>query len=91
MHRVLLECAAGKDLSRLSTEIHTRVRPAADKLSGSKYDWRIREATTAWIMSSPTKFASCASTACATGAKFIADKMKKEIVDFEEELATMGN
>jgi mRNA interferase RelE/StbE len=54
MYRVLLERAAEKDLSRLSSEIHDRVitaiqalatnpRPAScRKLTGSKHDWRIR-------------------------------------------------
>jgi mRNA interferase RelE/StbE len=54
MYRVLLERAAEKDLSRLSTEIHARViaaiqalannprPPGCRKLAGSKYDWRIR-------------------------------------------------
>ena len=54
MYRVLLERAAEKDLSRLSSEIHTRViaaiqalannprPPGCRKLAGSKHDWRIR-------------------------------------------------
>jgi mRNA interferase RelE/StbE len=54
MHRVLLERAAERDLSRLSFEIHVRViaaiqalasnpRPSGcRKLAGSKHDWRIR-------------------------------------------------
>lgn len=54
MYRVLLERAAEKDLSRLSTEIHDRIiaaiqslahhpRPSGcRKLTGSKNDWRIR-------------------------------------------------
>jgi mRNA interferase RelE/StbE len=54
MYRVLLERAAEKDLSRLSTEIHARViaaiqalannprPPGCRKLAGSKHDWRIR-------------------------------------------------
>jgi mRNA interferase RelE/StbE len=54
MYRVLLERAAEKDLSRLSSEIHDRVitaiqalatnpRPTScRKLTGSKHDWRIR-------------------------------------------------
>jgi len=54
MYRVLLERAAEKDLSRLSSEIHARVisaikglaaeprPPGCRKLSGSKRDWRIR-------------------------------------------------
>jgi mRNA interferase RelE/StbE len=54
MYRVLLERAAEKDLSRLSTEIHDRViaaiqeltnnprPPGCRKLAGSKHDWRIR-------------------------------------------------
>jgi mRNA interferase RelE/StbE len=54
MYRVLLERAAEKDLSRLTSEIHERVlaaiqglatnpRPAGcRKLAGSKHDWRIR-------------------------------------------------
>jgi mRNA interferase RelE/StbE len=54
MYRVLLERAAEKDLSRLSTEIHARVieaiqalatnpRPSGcRKLAGSNQDWRIR-------------------------------------------------
>jgi len=54
MYRVLLEHAAEKDLSRLSSEIHDRViaaiqalannpRPSGcRKLAGGKNDWRIR-------------------------------------------------
>jgi mRNA interferase RelE/StbE len=54
MYRVLLERAAEKDLSRLSSEIHARViaaikalasnpRPSGcRKLTGGKNDWRIR-------------------------------------------------
>ena len=54
MYRVLLERAAEKDLSRLSSEIHDRViaaiqalannprPPGCRKLTGSKNDWRIR-------------------------------------------------
>lgn len=54
MYRVLLERAAEKDLSRLSSEVHDRViaaikgwasdpRPTGcRKLAGSKNDWRIR-------------------------------------------------
>lgn len=54
MYRVLLERAAEKDLSRLSSEIHDRVvaaiqalannprPPGCRKLAGSKHDWRIR-------------------------------------------------
>lgn len=54
MYRILLERAAEKDLSRLSSVIHGRVimaiqalaanpRPAGcRKLAGSQYDWRIR-------------------------------------------------
>jgi mRNA interferase RelE/StbE len=54
MYRVLLERAAEKDLSRLSSEIHARViaaiqalatnprPPGCRKLAGSKHDWRIR-------------------------------------------------
>jgi mRNA interferase RelE/StbE len=54
MYRILLERAAEKDLSRLSTEIHDRViaaiqalannprPPGCRKLAGSKNDWRIR-------------------------------------------------
>jgi len=54
MYRVLLERAAEKDLSRLSSEIHDRViaairalannprPPGCRKLAGSKNDWRIR-------------------------------------------------
>ena len=54
MYRVLLERAAEKDLSRLSSEIHDRVigaiqslaqnprPPGCRKLTGSKSDWRIR-------------------------------------------------
>lgn len=54
MYRVLLERAAEKDLSRLSSEIHDRViaaiqalannprPPGCRKLAGSKKDWRIR-------------------------------------------------
>ena len=54
MYRVLLERAAERDLSRLSSEVHDRViaaikglarnpRPPGNrKLAGSKNDWRIR-------------------------------------------------
>lgn len=54
MYRVLLERAAEKDLSHLSSEIHDRVivaiqglsmnpRPSGcRKLAGSQNDWRIR-------------------------------------------------
>ena len=54
MYRVLLERAAEKELSRLSSEIHGRViaaiqalaanprPPGCRKLAGSKHDWRIR-------------------------------------------------
>jgi mRNA interferase RelE/StbE len=54
MYRVLLERAAEKDLSRLSSEVHDRViaaiqglateprPPGCRKLTGSKSDWRIR-------------------------------------------------
>ena len=54
MYRVLLERAAEKDLSRLSSETHDRVitaiqalarnprPPGCRKLSGSQNDWRIR-------------------------------------------------
>lgn len=54
MYRVLLERAAEKDLSRLSSETHNRIigaiqglaanpRPSGcRKLVGSKNDWRIR-------------------------------------------------
>lgn len=54
MYRVLLERAAVKDLSRLSSEIHARViaaiqglatnprPPGCRKLAGSTNDWRIR-------------------------------------------------
>ena len=54
MYRVLLERAAEKDLSRLSSEIHNHViaaiqalgrnprPPGCRKLAGSKNDWRIR-------------------------------------------------
>ena len=54
MYRVLLERAAEKDLSRLSSEIHDRViaaiqalatnprPPGCRKLAGGKHDWRIR-------------------------------------------------
>lgn len=54
MYRVLLERAAEKDLTRLSSEVHARViaaiqalaanpRPSGcRKLAGSKSDWRIR-------------------------------------------------
>ena len=54
MYRVLLERAAEKDLSRLSTEIHDRAiaaiqalatnprLPGCRKLAGSKNDWRLR-------------------------------------------------
>jgi mRNA interferase RelE/StbE len=54
MYRVLLERAAEKDLSRLSSEIHDSViaaiqalannprPPGCRKLAGSKHDWRIR-------------------------------------------------
>jgi mRNA interferase RelE/StbE len=56
MYRVLLERAAEKDLSRLSSEIHDRViaaiqalannprPPGCRKFAGSKHDWRIRVA-----------------------------------------------
>ncbi|MEW6305771.1 MAG: type II toxin-antitoxin system RelE/ParE family toxin [Verrucomicrobiota bacterium] len=54
MYRVLLERAAEKDLSRLSSEVHDRViaaiqalannprPPGCRKLAGTKSDWRIR-------------------------------------------------
>ena len=54
MYRVLLERAAEKDLSRLSSQMHDRVvvalqalatnprPPGCRKLAGSKSDWRIR-------------------------------------------------
>lgn len=54
VYRVLLERNAEKDLGRLSPEVHERViaairalaanpRPSGcRKLTGSKYDWRIR-------------------------------------------------
>jgi mRNA interferase RelE/StbE len=54
MYRVLLERAAEKDLSRLSSEVHVRViaaiqalannprPPGCRKLTGSNHDWRIR-------------------------------------------------
>lgn len=54
MFRVLLERAAEKDLSRLSSETHDRViaaiqglaqnprPPGCRKLTGGKNDWRIR-------------------------------------------------
>jgi len=54
MYRVLLERAAEKDLSRLSTEIHDRViaaiqalatnprPPGCRKLARSRNDWRLR-------------------------------------------------
>jgi mRNA interferase RelE/StbE len=54
MYRVLLERAAERDLTRLSSEIHARViaaiqtlaanprPPGCRKLTGSKNDWRIR-------------------------------------------------
>ena len=54
MYRVLLERAAEKDLSRLTSEIHNRViaairalgttprPPGCRKLAGSKDHWRIR-------------------------------------------------
>ena len=56
MYRVLLERAAEKDLTRLSSKIHDRViaaiqaladnprPPGCRKLAGSKHDWRIRVA-----------------------------------------------
>lgn len=59
MYRVLLERAAEKDLSRLSSEAHDRViaaikglasnpRPVGcRKLAGSKNDWRYALVTTA--------------------------------------------
>jgi mRNA interferase RelE/StbE len=86
MYRVLLERAAEKELSRLSSEIHDRViaaiqalrrsprPPGCRKLAGSKNDWRIRVGDYRVFTKSPTTFASCASTACAIGAKFIADR-----------------
>lgn len=86
MYRVLLARAAEKDLSSLTPEIHDRViaaiqalatdprPPGCRKLEGSKHDWRIVWVTTAWFTKSPTRFASCASTACATAAKFIAER-----------------
>jgi mRNA interferase RelE/StbE len=54
MYRVLLERAAEKDLSRLTSKIHDRIvtaiqaladnprPPDCRKLAGSKNDWRIR-------------------------------------------------
>ncbi|HPC62804.1 MAG TPA: type II toxin-antitoxin system RelE/ParE family toxin [Verrucomicrobiota bacterium] len=54
MYRVLLERAAEKDLSRLSSLMHDRViaaiqalatnprPPGCRKLAGSEHDWRIR-------------------------------------------------
>ena len=54
MYRVLLERAAERDLTRLSSEIHNRViaaiqalatnprPPGCRKLTGSNNDWRIR-------------------------------------------------
>jgi mRNA interferase RelE/StbE len=54
MYSVLLERAAEKDLSRLSSEMHARViaaiqglaanprPPGCRKLTGSAHDWRIR-------------------------------------------------
>jgi mRNA interferase RelE/StbE len=54
MYRVQLERGAEKDLSRLTSEIHSRViaaiqalatsprPPGCRKLAGSKNDWRIR-------------------------------------------------
>lgn len=54
MYRVLLERAAEKDLSRLSSEAHERViaaiqelatnprPPGCRRLTGTKKDWRIR-------------------------------------------------
>ena len=54
MYRVLLERAAEKDLSRLTSQVHDRViaaiqalatnprPPGCRKLAGSKNDWRIR-------------------------------------------------
>ena len=54
MYRVLLERAAEKNLTHLSSEIHARViaaiqalatnprPPGCRKLAGSKHDWRIR-------------------------------------------------
>ena len=54
MYRVLLERGVGKDLSRLSSEIHGRViasiralannprPPGCRKLAGTKNDWRVR-------------------------------------------------
>jgi mRNA interferase RelE/StbE len=54
MYRVLLERAAEKEFSRLSSELHDRViaaiqalrrsprPPGCRKLAGSKNDWRIR-------------------------------------------------
>jgi mRNA interferase RelE/StbE len=55
MYSLLLERAAEKDLSRLSSEMHDRVivaiqslatnprPPGCRKLVGSKNDWRIRQ------------------------------------------------
>lgn len=54
MYRVLLERGAEKDLIRLSSDIHDQIvaaiqklavnprPPGCRKLTGSKYDWRIR-------------------------------------------------
>jgi mRNA interferase RelE/StbE len=54
MYRVLLERAAERDLSRLSSDVHDRVMvaikalglnprpPGCRKLTGSRNDWRIR-------------------------------------------------
>ena len=54
MHRILLERAAEKDLTRLAAQIHDRIiiviqtlaqnprPPGCRKLAGSKNDWRIR-------------------------------------------------
>ena len=85
MYRVQLERIAEKDLARLTSEIHDCViaaiqviassprPPGCRKLAGSKHDWRIRVGDYLWFMKSPTRLASCGSTACATAGKFIAD------------------
>jgi hypothetical protein len=73
MFRVLLERAAEKDLSRLSSEIHDRLIAAIQALAIGASAW----ATTASFTKSPRRFGLCASTASATGAKSIGDPKLK--------------
>jgi hypothetical protein len=85
MYRVLLERTAEKDLSRLSSEIHdrvlaaiqalrrTRARPVAANWPAANTTGASAWATTAWFTKLLTRFASCASAACAIAAKFIAE------------------